>query len=142
MFCPEKAAFRPVFGVEVTFLSGKMAKQSTHRNWTAIAGNRDAGNAFSQRGLRAEEIGKWARQYAFRHNFETHAWDAAYSIRRVQELLSHASVETTMINTHVLNRGGSGVKSPLDESTHEALTETASLRDCASDHQNWSVVNS
>jgi len=69
-----------------------------------------------KRAARDAGIYKPVSSHTLRHSFATHLLHAGYDIRTVQELLGHKDVSTTMVYTHVMNKGGRGVKSPLDSS--------------------------
>lgn len=85
--------------------SGRVFRHHVHENSLQKAVKEAAANA---------EIAKRVSCHALRHSFATHLLEAGYDIRTVQELLGHSDVSTTMIYTHVLNRPGLAVRSPLD----------------------------
>ena len=78
-----------------------------------------------KRAARAARIMKPVSCHTLRHSFATHLMQSGTDIRTVQELLGHASVETTMIYTHVMNKGARGVRSPLDRAEQPRATYAA-----------------
>ncbi|WP_137820620.1 integron integrase [Pseudomonas sp. 2FG] len=101
---PWQYAF-PAAGLSVDPRSGKVRRHH--------ADEKRVQRAF-KRAVQAVGICKLATPHTLRHSFATHLLESGQDIRTVQELLGHADVKTTMIYTHVLNRGGLGVVSPLD----------------------------
>ncbi|MDH4149631.1 MAG: integron integrase [Betaproteobacteria bacterium] len=102
----------PSYKLSVDKATGEIRRHHVYENYLIRAVKQAA---------RAAGITKHVSCHTLRHSFATHLLEGGYDIRTVQELLGHQSVETTMIYTHVMNKGGRGVRSPLDRAEERHL---------------------
>ena len=105
---PAQWGWQWVFPQERRWCNKQTGEQGRHHVHQTII-QRAVGEA-----ARASGVAKHVGCHTLRHSFATHLLESGYDIRTIQELLGHKSLNTTMIYTHVLNKGGLGVKSPFD----------------------------
>jgi integron integrase len=105
---PQDWRWQWVFPQDHRWINSKTQEQGRHHMDESLV-QKAVRDAVAKAGLT-----KRATCHTFRHSFATHVLESGYDIRTVQELLGHRDVKTTMLYTHVLNRGPGGVRSPLD----------------------------
>jgi integrase len=99
---------------QFVFPSGKLSEDPQSGVVRRHHVHRDTLGGAVKRAAAAAGIVKPVSCHTLRHSFATHLLERGYDIRTVQELLGHSDVSTTMVYTHVMNKGARGVKSPLD----------------------------
>jgi integron integrase len=105
---PEEWRWQFVFPQQKRWVNPQTGQQGRHHVHETIL-QREVRHAANRAGI-VKHVGC----HTFRHSFATHLLESGYDIRTIQELLGHKDLTTTMVYTHVLNKGGLGVKSPLD----------------------------